>query len=425
MIPISLCNCQELDHVLFTRFFIANQLDSPLRLVLRILLKEQEEMFLLLITLRKTPGELSRSGSHALGKQGELDSQRFNYFLRLPFLYPSKIKLNIDYFDRYIYYFFILKMIAKIWRKESEGTKQHSENELEVIKSMDQFTQNFLIKRKNIVKFLNILIIMNVVINIVKVFIIMNRDNRNKFIEIGRWISILLIEYYYVKKWHDSWHDYKNSIRYSKELLFLYMLYPIFAWFDIISNIALQIIIGIISGIHTFVLKHNNYDLAEEISKTYEYNIISRVLQLVHISITMFIIGYLTNDSRNLLYIMFGICYMLLIMIPFVSVNPIHEYLEQILVIICSILLIIIRFEFNFEIIEEAMNGIITYIMISVITVDITNDWIMENRSKTHDLDGGIETIARDVGYANYELMKLRNEYDLICRDEQYVIYEP
>ena len=89
------------------------------------------------------------------------------------------------------------------------------------------------------------------------------------------YLGIDIAMYQLVKRWYNSWHDYRTGIYYSKcMLVIIYALYPIISANTYADNpegnvikLFLDIVntmISIISAIHVFILKSNN--LAKEVN---------------------------------------------------------------------------------------------------------------------------------------------------------------
>lgn len=184
-----------------------------------------------------------------------------------------------------------------------------------------------------------------------------------------------------------------------------------------------RIIICTIAIIHTFILKSNN--LTKEIANSYEYKLISRVLKIVYIPIVIPIACYIIITNYNIWFTAFTACYIILITISLVIHNPINEKIEDVFAICCIVLLIIFGVKYEPDIIANMLNMYINYIVISVVTVDLTNEWIMRRRTRTSESDDSIRLIMRDVGYEYSEIQQLQPGEEIMMQPDHHPMQEP
>lgn len=245
-------------------------------------------------------------------------------------------------------------------------------------------------------------------------------------------IIVSAIKYYFTKKWYESWYDYKNSIHYSKIMAFTFIVYPILGILNyagnttgfVISNVInlISITATVISIIHTFILKSNN--LTKDINNAYEYTIASIILKIVYLPIIIPILGITIVLVGNTWFTLFGISYLILIIVSLIIRNPINEKIEDTLAIICFVLAGIMGILYDPSIIGSMLGIYIDYTVVSVVIIDVTNDWIIKKRHQIQDYEGNIGIIARDSGYGNSDLIQLRTSYDNVP-SERNSIQEP
>ena len=300
-------------------------------------------------------------------------------------------------------------------------------SELDKIRHLNPITQKFLVKRKSIIGCLNNMTMIGIVFYIILMIIVIagvSLNSNGVIIDIGIVAMIILTiilcylitKYYFIKKWYESWYDYKNSMYYSKIIALTYVIQPIIGLLNYtngnngaaLNNMVNLIAIfpAIVSVIHVFILKSNN--LTKEINTSYEYRIISLILKVIYIPIVIPILGIAIALVGNIWFTLFAVTYVLLITVSLIINNQINEKIEDILAMICFVLIGIMGFAYDIAIISKMLIIYIDYVTTSVVITDLTNDWIMKNRDHIQDFEGNIGIIARDNGYNNTELTQLR-----------------
>lgn len=283
-------------------------------------------------------------------------------------------------------------------------------DELDKVRNMHENTRRFLVKRKTIMECLQTMVGLVIIIDVVMLILtivvtslgVVYSNNGLELAIIGTAgilasiiLAIILVVsyvcYHFIKLWHNSWYNYKDSIVYSKYLAFMiYVAFPLtglllFA----ISNgdvaVLLIKVIGIIiitiSTIHTFILKSNT--LIKEISNSYE----------------VIILGIICVSDPSAVTILFAISYIVMISISTITDNPINEKMESGSSIICVILIIIIGIVSSPGVLGIMLGTYVNYVINSVIVVDLMNEWIMNNRTGPQDSNEVISQLMKDTGF--------------------------
>lgn len=298
-----------------------------------------------------------------------------------------------------------------------------SDDELERVRNMNPVTQRFLAKRRSIIGCLFGFIILDAVVSTVLLVlafagiglmtIVGNRDDAINMtivmIVLAIYLGVDIAVYQLVKRWYNSWYDYRAGIYYSKcMLVIIYGLYPVISSNTYADNengnvikLFLDIIntaISIISAIHVFILKSNN--LAREVNDSYEYRFIAKILKAMYVPIVIIVVVLMIDYTKDPLVISFCICYMIMICASFVihesSVAPVEEVFSW----ICMIMLVAIGADSDPVILGIIIKMYVNYIITSVVVIDLTNEWIIKSRENISESTGGIAHIMKDMNIA-------------------------
>ena len=336
----------------------------------------------------------------------------------------ATIKLKINLIIYILLILFTRKMCLDCIKQTCCDIVTIDPDELDKVRNMHENTRRFLVKRKTIMECLQtmmgLVIIIDVVMLILTIVTSLGVVYSNNGLELaiigtaGILASIILaiilvvsyVCYHFIKLWHNSWYNYKDSIVYSKYLAFMiYVAFPLTGLLFAISNgdvaVLLIKVIGIIiitiSTIHTFILKSNT--LIKEISNSYEYKIISRILKIVYIPIAVIILGIICVSDPRIITILFAISYIVMISISTITDNPINKKMESGSSIICVILIIIIGIVSSPGVLGIMLGTYVNYVINSVIVVDLMNEWIMNNRTGPQDSNEVISQLMKDTGF--------------------------
>lgn len=305
-----------------------------------------------------------------------------------------------------------------------------TEDELEKVADMNQVTQRFLVKRASIINCLFTLISLDMLIMMI-LFILTfagtsvmtiagdKSDVINGLVIITVliiYLSIDTIQYQIIKRWSQTWSDYKTSVYYSKCMaVILYLFYPIISSYTYSDNpegntikLFLDVIntaISIISTIHIFILRTNS--LVKEVNNSYEYKIISNILKAIYIPVVMIVFGIMIDYTKDPLIISFAFCYFVLITCSLFIRDSVGEKIEELFSLGCFILFIAIIGDNDLIFFGIIIKIYINYIVTSVVVIDLTNEMIMKNRANVQESGGGITCIMKDTEFGTSDLQRL------------------
>lgn len=297
-----------------------------------------------------------------------------------------------------------------------------NEDEYNVLKNMNPVTRRFLAKRRSIINCLTTLIFVDVLITITIIIMVFagtsimtiagnTTDVINGVILITVftiYLIIDLIQYQLIKKWLNSWSNYKNGIYYSKCMVVLiYLIYPIISFNTYANNTEgitiklfldmINTLICVISAIHVFILKSNT--LIKEVGSSYEYRTIAIVAKAIYIPIVIIVFILLINYTGDPLIISFMSCYFATIMVSLVINNTFNEILEDIFSLGCLMLLAAIIINYDVAFLSIVFKIYINYLITSVVAIDLLNEWVMKNRENITEMIGedSITQIMKDI----------------------------